>query len=112
MRICAARKSYRDVGIAEGGRSGGHMRDAPGGPSPTGHSSEQLAEMSLFTVFHAKSKMLLTSKRYSTGVEYTSKFAGVQSFAEATSVDTYESRTTFGTRRAGTPFKREAKGRS
>ena len=64
------------------------MRDAPGGPSPTGHSSEQLAEMSLFTVFHARSKTLLTRRRYSTGVEYTNKFAGVQSFAEATNVET------------------------
>ena len=59
VRFCAARKSYRDVGSASGGRSGGHMRDAPGGPSPTGHSSVQLAAMSEFTVFHARSKTCL-----------------------------------------------------
>jgi hypothetical protein len=54
-------KSYR-VAV-----SGGHMREAPGGPSPTGHSSEQLAEMSELTAFQAKSKTFDTKRRYSRG---------------------------------------------
>ena len=61
VRFCAARKPHRDA-ARPGGRSGGHMCDAPEARRPpTPRAARYMSEL---TVFHAKSKTLLTSKRY------------------------------------------------